>query len=448
LSSICCQQRKDGELQLPDEFDDTRMNNRKSPAASPVNILLTDTNRWALAARLAMSLSEAGCQVSALCPKPGHALLKTRAVQRTFHYSGLRPLESLEAAIEAAEPDLIVPSCDRGAGHLHELHANALMREGAGSKVAALIERSLGPPASYHTVSSRYDLLALAREEGVRVPNTGCVNTPEELEVWRARESFPWVLKADGTWGGGGVRIIHSPEEVGQYKAHLARMFRPGRALKRLVVNRDSFWLRPSWNRSLPAIVAQSYVPGRPANCAAVCWKGKVLAGFGVEVVSSEGSTGPASVVRVVDNKEMMFAAERIASRLGLSGFFGLDFVIEDRTGDAYLIEMNPRATPLCHLRLGKGRDMPGALWAQIAGQSSPEAPAATENEVIAYFPEARDSHLRASSFYDVPQGEPELVDELLRPWPNRTLLFRLFNRLSAKKSAAAGAETQASFRL
>ena len=74
--------------------------NSKAPAGSAVKVLLTDTNRWALAARLAIGLSEAGCQVSAVCPKPGHALMKTRAVQRTFHYSGLHPLESLTAAIE------------------------------------------------------------------------------------------------------------------------------------------------------------------------------------------------------------------------------------------------------------------------------------------------------------------------------------------------------------
>jgi len=426
------------------------MNNSESKARafSTVKVLLTDTNRWALSARLAMSLSEAGCQVSALCPKPGHALSKTRAVHRTFHYSGLRPLESLSAAIDEVEPDLIVPSCDRGTGHLHELYAKAQKNEAAESKVAALIERSLGQPASYCTVSSRHDLLALAREESVRVPNTGRINTPEELEAWRARESFPWVLKADGTWGGGGVRIVHTAEDVQQYRAQLARMFRPARALKRLILNRDSFWLRPWWNNSRPAVVAQSYISGRPANCAVVCWKGTILAGFGVEVLSSEGSTGPASIVRVVDNPDMMFAAERISSRLGLSGFFGLDFMIEDGTGDTYLIEMNPRVTPLCHLRLGKGRDMPGALWAQVTGQRSPEARPATENEVIAYFPEARDSHLLASSFYDVPQGEPELVDELLQPWPNRTLLFRLFNCLSAKKSPAAVAGNQASLRL
>jgi ATP-grasp domain len=417
------------------------MNNLKSKAlADPTTkVLLTDSNRWPLAARLAISLAESGCQVSAVCPAPGHALSKTRAVQRIFRYSGFRPLESLSAAIEAVDPDIIVPSCDRGVGHLHELHAQARSRGTEGNKLAELIERSLGAPASHSAVSSRHELLALAREEGVRVPATSQINTPEELESWRKRESFPWVLKVDGTWGGGGVKIVHTPSQVRPSFTQLSRMFRLRRAIKRLIVNRDSFWLRGWWKGLPHPVIAQAYIHGRPANCAVVCWQGRVLAGIGVEVVSSEGLTGPASVVRVVDNPEMMFAAERIAARLELSGFFGLDFMIEQGSGSAYLIEMNPRITPLCHLRLGKGRDMVGMLKAQLAGQSLPEALPVTQNEMIAYFPQAwsRDRELLPLCFQDIPQGEPELVQELLRPWPDRTFLFRLFNRLDGKPASA-----------
>jgi len=399
-------------------------------AAAP-RILLADTNRWALSARLAIALSQVGCQVSATCAKPGHALLKTRAVQRTFDYSGLRPLESLTAAIEAVDPEIVIPCCDRSVGHLHELYARAQSQGTADSKMTALIERSLGSPASHSTVSSRYDLLALAREEGVRVPATSRVNTGEELADWQARQEFPWVLKADGTWGGGGVKIVHGPDEIQTSLTQLGRMFGLRRVIKRLLVNRDPYWLRPWWNRSRHAVVAQSYVEGHPANCAVLCWKGRVLAGIGVDVVQSEGVTGPASIVRVVDNPEMMFAAERVAARLGLSGFFGLDFMIETGSGAAYLIEMNPRPTPLCHLRLSHGRDMAGALWARLAGQPNPETPSATQNDMIAYFPQAWESKsdLLESSFQDIPHGEPELIRELCQPWPNRTLLFRLCTR-------------------
>jgi ATP-grasp domain len=407
--------------------------NLKPTRAPRTKVLLTDTNRWALAARLAIGLSEAGCEVSAICPTPGHALLKTRAVQRTFNYGGFHPLQSLIAAIDAVDPDLIVPSCDRGVEHLHELYALSQTQGPQGKKLAALIERSLGSPASHSIVGSRFALLALAREEGICVPRTARIDTAQQLESWSAHEPFPWVLKADGTWGGGGVKIVHSRDQIRQSFTQLDRMFRLRRALKRLFVNRDSFGLRPWWQRSRRPVSVQSYIHGRPANCAVVCWQGRVLAGIAVEVVASDGLTGPASVVRVVDNPEMMRAASRLAARLSLSGFFGLDFMIEEGTGAAYLIEMNPRITPLCHLRLGPGRDMPAALQSELGGQIGVQPSSASDKEMIAYFPQAwnGDRELLAACFHDIPHSEPELVQELLQPFPDRTFLFRLINHLS-----------------
>ena len=270
------------------------------------------------------------------------------------------------------------------------------------------------------------------------MPRTECISTVNDLRALDGKEAFPWVLKADGTWGGGGVRIAQTRVEAEQSFVELRRTFVFKRVIKRLAVNRDSFWVRPWWNHVKPAVVVQSHVQGRPANCAVLCLQGTVLAVIGVEVVSADGLTGPANVVRVVDNAEMNFAAERIASRLGLSGFFGLDFMI-DESGAAHLIEMNPRATPLCHLRLGKGRDMIGALEALLLSQPLQEAPSITENDRIAYFPQAwaAGRELLDGCFQDIPISEPALVQELLHPWPDRSLLFRGMNRLQRMKSFA-----------
>jgi ATP-grasp domain-containing protein len=405
----------------------------KASSSSAIKVLLADTNRWAISARLAIGLAEAGCEVSAICPAPYHPLTKTRAVQRTFRYNGFHPLESLSAAIEAIDPDIIVPSCDRSVAHLHELYRQAKAQGIAKQKTVSLIERSLGLPTSHSIVSSRYELLALAREEGIRVPNTIQVNGDESLERWRAEEAFPWILKADGTWGGGGVRVIQSFEDVERSLSQLTHMTRFTRAIKRFFVNRDPFGLREWWNRSKHAIIAQSYIQGRPANCTVVCWKGRVLAGIGVEVARSEGVTGPANVVCIVENRGMMRAAEKLASRLGMSGFFGLDFMIEEDSNKEYLIEMNPRLAPPCHLRLGGGHDLVGALWSELTSQPLPAAPPVMENQLVAYFPHGvkNPSHLPTGCIQDIPKDEPELVEELLRPFPDRTLLFRMVQRLT-----------------
>ena len=404
-------------------------------AIQPLRVLLTDTNRWPAGARLAIGLSKAGCEVFAVCPTRGHPLHKTRAVRRTFPYSGFRPLQSLRAAIEATRPHIVIPCDDRGVQHLHELHAFASKQGASGRSVVSLIESSLGPPEGYGVSSARFELLKVAREEGLRVPNTRIVRTLDDLKVWKESEPLPWVLKADGTYGGRGVSIATTAEQATQSLSGFTSLYTTGRALKRLMINRDPFWILPWWRGAKPSVSVQSYIQGHPANCAVVCWQGTVLAGIGVEVVSAEGLTGPASVVRVVDNRDMMVAAERIARRLKLSGFFGLDFVIEDETKHVYLIEMNPRCTPLCHLQLGMGRDLIGALYAQMSGLPLRDIPPITENDLVAYFPQAwvSKSPLLQSSFQDIPQDEPDLVKELLSPWPDRTFLFRLASQKSGR---------------
>ncbi len=396
-------------------------------------VLLTDTSRFSCSSRVAIGLSKCGCDVSAVCPTRGHPLLKTSVVRQTFPYSGLRPQNSLMAAIEASKPQFIIPCDDRATQHLHELYGHACDLGTSGRDLAALIEGSLGSPESYPIVSARYNLLRIARELGLRVPETSVIDSVGDLKSCHAKHPLPWVLKADGTWGGSGVKIAHTAEQAEQFFLKLTRPYTALRALKRLSVNRDPFYLRPWWNGSKPSVIVQSHIHGTPANCAVLCWEGKILAGIAVEVVSSEGLTGPANVVRVVDSPDMIIPAERIACRLGLTGFFGLDFMIQKETGFTYLIEMNPRSTLLSHFQLGNGRDLMGALCAQLTGQPFRETRPVTQNDMIAYFPEAWNckSEFLESSFHDVPEGELNLVQELLRPWPDRSLLFRATNCLS-----------------
>ena len=400
-----------------------------------LSVLLTDTNRWAGSARLAIALSQRGCHVSVVCPPSGTPLRTVRAIREVFDYGVVHPLDSIATAIEASNPQLIIPCDDRAVQHLHELHAKARLRGEFGGNTAQLIERSLGSPGSYPIVSARYSFLKVARDEALLIPETRLIAGLDDLKS-RSRCSskctFPMVLKADGTWGGNGVRIAHTQAQAEQFFLELTRIPRPASVLKRLILERDRFWVRSWWQAKRPSVIAQSYVQGRPGNCAVVCWQGKVLAGIAAEVVSAQLSEGPANIVQILDNPQMMLCAERIARRLGLSGFFGLDFMIEERTGSTYLIEMNPRCTQLSHLQLGKGKDLISALCSQISGQPLQEPPPVTRNTVVAYFPSAWncESELLQSSFPDIPMGEIGLIRELLKPSRDRTLFGHVLDQL------------------
>jgi predicted ATP-grasp superfamily ATP-dependent carboligase len=396
-------------------------------AATP-KILLTATNRWPSAARLMIEFYRIGHVVSILCPVH-HPSEKLRVAHRTFRYKTFAPLDSLAEAIETAKPDIIIPCDDLAVRHLHSLHSGRRAQYAAQVDIPGLIAHSLGSPEGFTTVDSRYMLLEAARQEGIPTPETHLINSLGDLERWRSTQPFPWVLKADGTTGGVGVRIVHTLEEARHHCSALRRRMGLLRSIKRVTVDGDLILQRAGWH-SLPsplpgAVVVQPYIRGGAANCAVVCWKGEVLAGVGCEAVSTETPVGPATVVRLVDNPEMMTAAQRLARRLNLSGFFGLDFVIEQGTGAAHLIEMNPRCTPPSHLRLGVGRDMIGALSGRLTGQPPSEPVSVTQNNLIAYFPQAflRQSEYLSTSYHDLPAEEPELIEELCRPLSNQGII-------------------------
>lgn len=351
-------------------------------------------------------------------------------------------MNSLAEAIRKANPDLVVPCDDRAVQHLHELHD--LQSSVSDDSVRELIERSLGDPASYPVVSTRYRLLKVAEEQGLPVPHTDLAVAERGLACWAARHDFPWVLKADGSWGGHGTVFVRDQNVGEESVRQMSRPLSAGRAFKRSIIDRDPFWILPWRSRSTAQVIVQSYIEGRPANCAVVAWKGKLLAGIAVEVVCSQGETGSATIVRVVDSPGMMRAAEQLVARLGLSGFLGFDFVIETGTGNPYLIEMNPRVTPLCHLQLGPGRDMVSAIVAQLKQKPLVVTPPLVQVGTIAYFPQAwhwnRGKDLVAASFQDVPWEEPLLVRELMRlPWPDRGLLARLAARVRSINKRTRG---------
>ena len=105
---------------------------------------------------------------------------------------------------------------------------------------------------------------------------------------------------------------------------------------------------------------------------------------------------------------------EKMASRLKLSVLHGFDFILEPKTGNAHLIEMNPRATQVGHLALGAGRDLPAALFAAMTGREIRVTPKVTDKDTIALFPQEwlknPASEFLRSAYHDVPWEEPEFL--------------------------------------
>src|ERR1700722_18235152 len=157
----------------------------------------------------------------------------------------------------------------------------------------------------------------------------------------------------------------------------------------RLAIDRDplAFWLRRRYRA--PEASVQEFIPGRPANSMLVCWRGELLSIVSVLVVAAEGPTGAATIVRVIQDERMKNAAQLVASRLMLSGFYGLDFIIESGTGVPFLIEMNSRCTQLGHIEFAGQGCLAGILAAALRGEPRPEVRNPVLSDTIALFPQA-----------------------------------------------------------
>jgi formate-dependent phosphoribosylglycinamide formyltransferase (GAR transformylase) len=407
------------------------------PTRDP-HILLATTGQLASTARLAMELHEAGARVSLIAPN-NHPARSLDLLAECVTYRALAPRSSLQQAILRLQPDMIIPCDERTVRDLH-----AIWRDTQHQDLKQLIERSTAPPENFRTITSRAALLELAQGQGARVPASMPLRDSTDLQRWTEENAAPFVLKADGSWAGFGVRIISDASAAKEAYQQMTRPASGRLAVRESVLEGNHFGVRPWLRRERPTMSVQGYIDGWPANIGVACWQGEVLAAVCAESVATTSATGPSTVARIIHNAEMIDTAKRVVMALGLSGMIGFDFMIEAATGAAYLIEMNPRNTPICAVRLGPGRDLAEALVARLASRPVRERPPRTERDIVVFFPdtwrEDPANHMLRSGYHDVPWEQPDLVRILMRPERReRYWIFRRLRRVWLRMNGSSG---------
>jgi hypothetical protein len=105
----------------------------------------------------------------------------------------------------------------------------------------------------------------------------------------------------------------------------------------------------------------------------------------------------------------MMLAVEGMVARLKLSGLCGFDFILSAEDGTAHFLELNPRATPTCHLIAADGKDLLAAVYCAVQGCPDVNRQRNPRFEPIALFPQEvtrhRNSPFLQSAYQDVPKS-------------------------------------------
>lgn len=406
------------------------------------SILIVRTQSWLQVTRLTMRLAAYGCRISLICSEDT-AVANAPHIHERFKFSLASPVRSLRRAILGSQPDFILPTDDLSVSLLHEVAEQT-------PSLCALIERSIGKKEFYPLLRSRFRLLSLAHSLGIAVPETELILNSQQLKKWCTPEHPSFVLKKDGTWGGEGVQIVSGAVEARRafqqletgvsFKARLSQWLRKG----------DSAAFTNLQCLRNPEITAQSLVPGIPANAMYACHEGKILGEVQARVVASKGKTGSSLVVTLTDDARISRAGRLLAERLQLSGFFGLDFVLDSRTGEPFLLELNPRATKLGHVAVANQPDLAGYLWAHLTNRVAPVA-APHLGRAICFYPEAEEWTQKTASFLgcrsDVLEGEEEMFALLAaRKAPLRTRLreslWNFLLRISVEVPSDASPQT------
>ncbi len=397
------------------------------------SILLITTQTWFQITRVAMRFLAYGAKLSVLCPEESQ-LVSLPRVERAYRFQPLTPLQSLHQAIVASGAEYLLPADDLAVLMLHEIWERA-------PELRGLIERSLGDSRHHAILRSRPELLRLAAELGIATPETRTVWQEHDLEQWFATHRAPAVIKRDGTWGGRGVCIAQSPEEA--ERAFETLQQGAGWA------ERVSCWLRTGNGAAFvrlrsertAQITVQNYIEGVPANAMFACHEGRILGGVQAKVLASIGKTGPSLVVRAMHDQRIARAAALLADALQLSGFFGLDFIL-DKAGTPYLLEINPRLTRLAHLGPIGAPDLAGLLWCAWTGQHIAATGAVQAGDRVAFFPDGvrlqAERPELATCHSDLPAHEQRAVSDLLKRHAGKRtrLQTRAWQRLARTRKA------------
>jgi biotin carboxylase len=365
-------------------------------ASSTPRVLVLALSNWIGAPRLPSALRRAGFHVtsfafSGLLMQRSQSIDEAILVPESIDNDGL--FDAFLAAIERARPDIVIPTDDATILLLHAAYHLA-QRPGGAERTRAVLQASVGEVRHLPTTRNRKLLAALAQSTGVRAPEQAALFSPQEARAFAAAHGYPVVLKEEDSVAGFGVSICKLESELEQALARIQK--------------------KPAGFEQ--GVLAQTFVEGRPAMRVVVAQRGRVLGGLSaIKLETWPSAQGPSTCVELVEHREMEATAETLIAKLGYNGFASFDFML-DRSGQAHLIELNPRPTPIAHLGERFGACLCRQLYAALSGESSGASEPRGLPTRVALFPQEwvrdpKSPHLAAGVYHDVPWEEPDLVE-------------------------------------
>ena len=190
--------------------------------------------------------------------------------------------------------------------------------------------------------NKRY-LMGLAKEIGVKTPQTWTINDIDELKQIAKIVEFPAVIKLVEGVGSKGLRYVYSEDElISEYKEVVQK-----------------FNLKPF---EYPLI--QEYIPGDGYGVSMLFNQGDPRAIFTHKRIREYPITGGPSTSRIsVRHPKMEKYATKLLEELEWHGVAMVEFKLDNRTKEPVLMEINPRFWGSLYQAICAGVDFPYLLY-------------------------------------------------------------------------------------
>lgn len=356
------------------------------------NILFISHDGWPTCCRFPKAAHDAGFIVSAAAFRHAPIYVSKFVDTQLIFPEGIQTKNHIlsvfgQACLES-KADIVMPCDERSVLLLAELYEEIKDSDDADKqKLCELILFSRGKPEFFTAVLSKAKTVDLAeRRMNILTPGQQVCGSADEVADFAKANQYPLVLKGEHGNAGVLVRICQNESEARREFEELHKF---------------------------GEVIAQRYIEGAPCMANAVALNGKMLASVTFEKVECyPDEKGPSSVVKIINNKKIAAATELFIKHTGYSGILSLDYML-DKKGNPYLIECNPRPTPVSHLGAVTGVDLFAALY---AGLNAEEYKGKVEKDkMIALFPKEwrRDktsAYLSDRAYHDVPWDQPEII--------------------------------------
>jgi predicted ATP-grasp superfamily ATP-dependent carboligase len=199
---------------------------------------------------------------------------------------------------------------------------------------------------SYEALTNKQQLLSLALELGVPVPDTRVTSTASEIRAAATEFGYPVVLKPGRSRYLKDNRVVSTAVRIVDNPGHL-----------------DTTTDRLEWLGDIPCLV-QRFIPGHGAGIFAICDHNRPVAWFAHKRLREKPPSGGVSVLSesVAVDPSMQASAEKLLSAARWSGVAMIEFRMAS-SGTPYLMEVNGRFWGSLQLSVDCGVDFPWLLY-------------------------------------------------------------------------------------